>query len=54
VPALSSDTTPHYLGPVIIAQTNRPVRVKFTNNLTAANPLFHSGRRKLHGDEQHT
>jgi FtsP/CotA-like multicopper oxidase with cupredoxin domain len=26
---------PHYLGPLIIAQQNRPVRVKFTNNLPA-------------------
>ena len=25
--------TPHYLGPVIVAQKNRPVRVKFTNAL---------------------
>ncbi|MGA2402328.1 MAG: choice-of-anchor R domain-containing protein, partial [Syntrophobacteraceae bacterium] len=25
--------TPHYLGPLIIAQRDRPVRVKFTNNL---------------------
>ncbi|MCX5685384.1 MAG: laccase, partial [Planctomycetota bacterium] len=25
--------TPHYLGPVIVAQSGRPVRIKFTNNL---------------------
>lgn len=29
----------HYLGPVIIAQRNRPVRIKFTNNLPGG-PLF--------------
>jgi FtsP/CotA-like multicopper oxidase with cupredoxin domain len=30
--------TPHYLGPLIIAQKNRPVRIKFTNSLpTTAN-----------------
>jgi len=23
----------HYLGPIIVAQKNRPVRIKFTNNL---------------------
>ncbi|MHC1697067.1 MAG: multicopper oxidase domain-containing protein [Geobacteraceae bacterium] len=26
-------TTPHYLGPLIIAQKDRPVRIKFTNSL---------------------
>jgi len=26
---------PHYLGPVIVAQRNRPVRIKFTNRLPA-------------------
>ena len=25
--------TPHYLGPLIIAQKDRPVRIKFTNSL---------------------
>ena len=36
-----ADTVPHYLGPVIIAQTNKPVRVKFTNSLTStANGYF--------------
>jgi FtsP/CotA-like multicopper oxidase with cupredoxin domain len=33
---------PHYLGPLIIAMTNRPVRIKFTNRLPvgAAGDLF--------------
>lgn len=26
-------TTPHYLGPIIVAQKDRPVRIKFTNSL---------------------
>ena len=26
---------PHYLGPLIIAQKDRPVRIRFTNNLPA-------------------
>ena len=26
-------TSPHYLGPIIIAQKNRPVRIKFVNAL---------------------
>ncbi|MBI5486997.1 MAG: fibronectin type III domain-containing protein [Deltaproteobacteria bacterium] len=35
-------SVPHYLGPVIVAQKDRPVRVKFTNNLPtgAAGNLF--------------
>jgi FtsP/CotA-like multicopper oxidase with cupredoxin domain len=36
----SSDTAPHFLGPVILAQRNRPVRVKFTNNLVANSSFF--------------
>jgi len=36
----SSDTNPHYLGPVIIAQRSRPVRVKFTNNIPAGQFFF--------------
>jgi FtsP/CotA-like multicopper oxidase with cupredoxin domain len=28
-------TTPHYLGPIILATKNRPVRIKFTNRLPA-------------------
>ena len=31
---------PNYLGPVIVAQKNRPVRVKFTNCLSPATDLF--------------
>jgi FtsP/CotA-like multicopper oxidase with cupredoxin domain len=34
------DTGGHYLGPVIIAQRDRPVRIKFTNNLVANSFLF--------------
>ena len=32
-PLYSGDNTNHYLGPVIVAQRNRPVRIKFINNL---------------------
>ncbi len=38
--ALGGDTNPHYLGPLILAQRDRPVRIKFTNELTPATPLF--------------
>ena len=39
---LGTSQVPYYLGPVIISQTNRPVRVKFTNALPtgAAGNLF--------------
>ena len=32
---VSPAAVPHYLGPLIIAHTNRPVRLKFVNNLPA-------------------
>jgi FtsP/CotA-like multicopper oxidase with cupredoxin domain len=38
--AFSKDNLPHYLGPVILAQTNRPVRIKFTNKITANTSFF--------------
>ena len=28
-------TVPHYLGPIILATKNRPVRIKFTNRLSS-------------------
>lgn len=36
----AADTTPHYLGPIVIAQRARPVRVKFVNNLVAGSFFF--------------
>ena len=36
----AGDTNGHYLGPVILAVRDRPVRVKFTNNLVANSFLF--------------
>jgi hypothetical protein len=38
--ASAGDNNPHYLGPIIIARRDRPVRVKFTNELDPAVPLF--------------
>jgi FtsP/CotA-like multicopper oxidase with cupredoxin domain len=36
---------PHYLGPLIIAQKDRPVRIKFTNRLPFGPPDAVTGRR---------
>lgn len=36
--ATGADAQNHYLGPLIIAQTNRPVRIKFTNMLDMGTP----------------
>ncbi len=33
----ATDNTAHYLGPLIVAQSNKPVRVKFVNQLPASN-----------------
>jgi FtsP/CotA-like multicopper oxidase with cupredoxin domain len=38
--AAAASTTKNYLGPVILAQKNRPVRVKFTNCLNPTSQLF--------------
>ena len=44
-PVGSSSLIPSYLGPIIVAQENRPVRVKFTNNLPRAALAICSSRR---------
>jgi len=36
----TTDHTNHYLGPLIVAQKDRPVRIKFINSLTPASKLF--------------
>jgi len=37
---LAGDGKAHYLGPIIIAQKNRPVRVKFSNQIVANSSYF--------------
>ena len=37
---LAGDGNAHYLGPIIVAQRDRPVRIKFSNMLPANGPFF--------------
>jgi len=45
----AADNNAHYLGPMIIAQSNRPVRVRFKNQLSPTSKLFMPVDRTIMG-----